>query len=196
MRHGESEGNIDPSVYSRIHNDKIKLTKRGKKQARQAANKILKEDINGPSEIISSTYTRALDTSKEIAKTLKKSPQKICQNLLTIERNWGVFVGQDVDNPTSVLENFLQDNDLLHYKPPRGESLFEVYVRAGLFVMEQAQFLKYSAIIVSHRDFLVMLHAYLTKEIPTLDRHWDNCEIRKYSVNEHFRERFTYLGAI
>lgn len=43
VRHGESEGNVDESVYTRVPDPKIGLTNRGKVQAEQCGERIKRE---------------------------------------------------------------------------------------------------------------------------------------------------------
>ena len=72
VRHGESEGNLDESVYMRTPDALISLTQLGKGQAVEAGEKLKKEVINGvPAESIHvylSPYLRSKQTYEEISK--------------------------------------------------------------------------------------------------------------------------------
>ena len=71
-RHGESEGNLDESVYSRTPDARISLTQLGKDQAVEAGKKLKEEVINGgPDETIYvyiSPYLRSKQTYQGISK--------------------------------------------------------------------------------------------------------------------------------
>jgi len=72
VRHGESEGNLDESVYTRTPDAHISLTQRGKDQAIEAGKKLKEEVINGgPDESIYvylSPYLRSKQTYEGISK--------------------------------------------------------------------------------------------------------------------------------
>eukprot|EP00960_Hanusia_phi_P028183 747253-Hanusia_phi.AAC.6 len=49
VRHGESEGNSDDSVYTRVSDWRISLTQRGRQQARAAGSKL--KELAGASDV-------------------------------------------------------------------------------------------------------------------------------------------------
>ena len=60
VRHGQSEANLNPKVYSTTPNNKISLTEKGEEEAREVAKKIQK--IIYPNETLKfymSSYKRA-----------------------------------------------------------------------------------------------------------------------------------------
>ena len=72
VRHGESEGNLDESVYSRTPDAHISLTQLGKNQATEVGKRLKEEVINtNPDETIYvylSPYLRSKQTYEEISK--------------------------------------------------------------------------------------------------------------------------------
>jgi hypothetical protein len=72
VRHGESEGNLDESVYRRTPDAHISLTQLGKDQAIEAGKKLKNEVINGgPDEniyVYLSPYLRSKQTYEGISK--------------------------------------------------------------------------------------------------------------------------------
>lgn len=78
MRHGQSEGNVDESVYTRIADPKIALTEKGKAEAEECGIRIreLIEKDNVPNWKVYfyvSPYRRTLDTLKHLGKAFERS---------------------------------------------------------------------------------------------------------------------------
>ena len=73
VRHGQSEANLDPKVYSNTPNNKIKLTKKGEEEAREVAKKLL--EIIKPKDSLKfyiSSYIRAIQTYNQIEYIFKQ----------------------------------------------------------------------------------------------------------------------------
>lgn len=78
VRHGQSEGNVDESVYTRIADPKIALTDKGKVEAEKCGNRIreLIEKDNVPNWKVYfyvSPYRRTLETLKNLGKAFERS---------------------------------------------------------------------------------------------------------------------------
>lgn len=78
VRHGQSEGNVDESVYTRIADPKIALTEKGKAEAEECGKRIreLIEKDNAPNWKVYfyvSPYRRTLDTLKCLGKAFERS---------------------------------------------------------------------------------------------------------------------------
>jgi broad specificity phosphatase PhoE len=72
IRHAQSQGNVDSSLYSRVPDAQLELTDRGRLQAQEAGVK-LKELIGDEScGVYMSPYARSRQTSHEIIKGLSK----------------------------------------------------------------------------------------------------------------------------
>ena len=71
VRHGESESNVDESVYTRTPDAHISLTQLGTQQAVEVGKKLKQEVINDPNESIYvylSPYLRSKQTYEGISK--------------------------------------------------------------------------------------------------------------------------------
>ncbi|CAF3408334.1 unnamed protein product [Rotaria sp. Silwood2] len=84
VRHGESQGNINESVYSRTPDAHISLTQLGKDQAIEAGKRLKEEVINGgPNESIYvylSPYIRSKQTYEGISKIIWDRGPTVNQN--------------------------------------------------------------------------------------------------------------------
>lgn len=197
LRHGKSVGNEDPALYSTIFNPDMSLSATGEKEARIAAQR-LKEEIGGSDvSVHSSHYLRAVQTAQIISKALGE--RKVRQSVFLAERHYGEEEGgTDVDNfaDRPMERHAYNTAGHLAYSPVRGESLFDVHMRAALFVLKHNSFrFMPSTVIVSHVSTCLMLHAYFTDEMPTRENKWKNCEIRKYRARETLQD-FVYEGQL
>lgn len=197
LRHAQSQGNADPSLYQTMFNPDIPLSEEGKAEASKAA-KLLQKDIPNSVGIYSSNYLRAIQTAEIIKNVLGKQNMK--QNIFLAERKYGEQEGcNDVnDFNTRPMERYAYGKaGHIAYTPLRGESLLDVQVRVTLFVLQQDSFrFTPAAIIISHASTCLMFHAYFTGELPTLKSKWKNCEIRKYIHTGELSSQFVYEGQL
>lgn len=191
LRHGQSAGNANPSLYNTMFNPQIPLNTKGKEEAQKAA-QLIAEDIKKV-VIFSSHYLRCVQTAEIIKKTLGN--QFIKQNIFLAERQYGDQEGCNDENnfDDRPMERYAYNNaGHLAYTPNRGESLLDVHMRVALFVLQHDSFRFMPAVvIISHASTCLMFHAYFTGEMPTIDTKWKNCEIRKYK-NTSESSRFIY----
>ena len=68
IRHGESEGNVDPQLYNKVPDNKLKLTKNGEDQATSAGVKLQRIIKNESVKFIISPYLRTIQTYENISK--------------------------------------------------------------------------------------------------------------------------------
>lgn len=187
LRHSESEANVDTTLFRRQKNTEIELTPKGIEQA-DAAGKIIKADLKRTEEkasslaLFTSPYKRTTHTAEIISKHLGT---RVRSHLLLSERGFGEQEGcNDIDayEARPVEGHFYDKLGYVRYTPPRGETMMQVYMRASLFVMERQSF-QYTAatVIVSHKGFCAMMHAFFTGEIPDYEREWGNAEVLKYA---------------
>lgn len=185
IRHGESAANVDHDVYSELPQNQIPLTHNGLKQA-VSAGKIILRNIEASSRcIITSPYERSLTTAMVIAEAIGIADEKIQREILAVEQSFGLANGSTIQllSSSTPIEKKLLYQEELHYRPPRGESLLDVYVRVGLLIEKYKWFSACeSYIIVAHAGVCHMLEAYLTSQVPTTEQDWGNCEIRKYQI--------------
>ena len=186
LRHGQSVGNANSQLYSTTFNPEMPLNITGHHETTSAAQHLKNAIGKNPVVIFSSHYLRAIQTAEIIKKALGK--RQINQSVFLAERNYGEEEGSaDVnDFATRPMEKHAYNTaGHLEYTPVRGESLLDVHMRVGLFVLQHDSFRFIpSAIIVSHEFTLLMLHAYFTGEMPDVNSRWANCEIRHYDITD------------
>ncbi|XP_038998868.1 phosphoglycerate mutase-like protein AT74 [Hibiscus syriacus] len=132
VRHGESEGNKDPSVYKTTPDYKISLTEHGRALARLAGSR-LRDLISskGPSQhwriyFYVSPYERTQSTLREIGKSFsKKRVIGVREGCRIGEQDFGNFqVAERMRITKETRENFGR----LFYRFPEGESAADVFV--------------------------------------------------------------------
>ena len=135
VRHGQSAGNVDKSLYFRQAEWDVPLTHVGIDQANAATENILQlvPSYLNPfvANIISSPYIRARDTASIIQKQLNKSPRCIINELnedpRLRERGWGEL--RDIVQSGGKTEEHFN----FFYRPNGGESFADVYDRVACF---------------------------------------------------------------
>lgn len=197
VRHAQSQGNVNPTLYQTMFNPDIPLSEAGEAEALKAAKLIQQEDNPTKSmAVFSSTYRRSIQTAEIIGEVFGK--QNVKQNIFLGERKYGEQEGcNDIDNFNARPMERCDYEKAGHiaYAPVRGESLLDVQMRVALFVLQQDSFrFTPAATIVSHKFVCLMFHAYFTGELPTIESKWENCEIRKYTAEPSFQ--FVFRGIL
>ncbi|XP_057449992.1 phosphoglycerate mutase-like protein AT74H [Lotus japonicus] len=133
VRHGESEGNVDETVYTRVPDPKIGLTDRGKAQAEECGYRIKKmieedaEDHNWQLYFYVSPYRRALETLKSLARPFDRSRIAGFREEPRIrEQDFGNFQNRE---KMRVEKAARQLYGRFFYRFPDGESAADVYDR-------------------------------------------------------------------
>lgn len=154
LRHGQSEFNLhfgatrrDPGIID------PRLTDLGHSQAAEAARQLAREGIT---RIITSPYTRALQTVSPIAKALGLN---VFINPVVRER---YAFACDVGTPRTELEQAWPEHDFSTVEevwwPPVEESAESIIGRAALFRAEMAALPDWSdTLVVSHWGFILSL---------------------------------------
>lgn len=128
LRHGESEGNVDPAVFRSVPDCTIPLTDTGHKQCEDAGkmlNKIIPSDES--IHVYCSPYKRTRQTLDGIKKTLKREIKDIKFDPRIREREWAGWFGDYMAAPRDRKFNFF-------YRMPEGESCADVYNRMMGFI--------------------------------------------------------------
>jgi len=136
IRHGQSEGNVDHSIYQEKPDYAVNLTPYGKQQAFQAGKEIFKilansdTPTNLTTAIYYSPYFRTIQTAQEILKTLVYTPKKwIREEPRMREQEWNGKIGgyaRDED-----IQSQRDDYGHFYYRFDGGESCADVYDRAS-----------------------------------------------------------------
>ena len=148
VRHGESEGNLDTTLYLNKADHAIKLSPKGIEQAMTAGLKLNKELTSlpklqfGPDKKIrvwASPYTRTRQTAEEMLRYITV-PYEYRESILLVEQQFGLFDGL---SDKEMMDKY--PNEKLHYdkcsthegrfwaRMPLGESRFDVCCRTHQF---------------------------------------------------------------
>jgi broad specificity phosphatase PhoE len=194
VRHGESEGNIDKSIYGVKPDYTLELTAEGRKQAFEAGQKISEIVKNESMFFYVSPMWRTRSTFEEIAKSLDRSKIEYREEPRIREQEWGhlrtIEEGKKVEEIRDAYGTF-------YFRIPDGESAADVYDRiSDFFGTLHRDFRKdnYSqnAIIVTHgmaiRLFLMKWFHWTVEEFELLANP-KNCEIviLEQDLNGKFR---------
>ena len=164
IRHAESEGNVDKSVYYEKHDSEIVITENGHAQAKACATQLLQLIGDKSIDIYASSYTRALQTSQYVFDALQQDGQRLVtmqENPLLRERDWG-SLRDIVDNRHLKKEAHFN----FYYRPDHGESYADAYARVFSFfthlrcIRHQKSY-KSDIVIVSHGEWIRLALMYL-----------------------------------
>lgn len=148
VRHGQSEANL--KTYNECKEDcKISLTDEGTMQALEAGkflSRLIGKNASEKSLIITSTYLRTLQTTKQIQKSL---PLKTISDARLVEFDRGIF-GKckykerryKFPKEFQKYQEEMHSIDKFYAKPPEGESGADVYRRVKPVIYELRQYCK------------------------------------------------------
>ena len=179
VRHGQTDLNVQKRLQG---SSEIPLNERGRHQARETHELLVKEELI-PTKIISSPLGRAIETGSIVA-GVPVEQIEIDENL--IEMSFGIYEQQNMEkvNPSFIVECFDHPEG---YKPPEGAECYdEVVHRAGCVVerlrtrIAKGEFDEDDIImLVSHGALSHGMFEYL-KKTPR-EKYWDvdfnNCAI-------------------
>jgi|CXWL01.1.fsa_nt_gi isoleucyl-tRNA synthetase len=154
MRHGETTNNvarINSSVLGGAEREH-RMTEKGIASVRQTAENLRKENIN---LIISSPFTRTVETARLVADTLGLKKESIILDERLREIATGVFEGKTYDEYIAYLPSYEER----FVKPPEGgETYTQVRRRVGdaLYSFEE-KYKNKNILIISHGDPLWLL---------------------------------------
>ncbi|KAK3286245.1 hypothetical protein CYMTET_6185 [Cymbomonas tetramitiformis] len=126
VRHGESEGNADVTLYRTKADNLVELTERGTLQAKEAGKRIRKVVGNSAVLIQTSPFQRTLQTARNIRECLPEeqlAPLHVDPRLR--EQEFGNLQGEDFKN----FRKEQVDVGRFYYRFPTGESGADVYLR-------------------------------------------------------------------
>eukprot|EP01006_Ploeotia_vitrea_P035554 TRINITY_DN65896_c17_g1_i1.p1 TRINITY_DN65896_c17_g1~~TRINITY_DN65896_c17_g1_i1.p1 ORF type:complete len:327 (-),score=111.39 TRINITY_DN65896_c17_g1_i1:45-1025(-) len=131
IRHGESEGNVDPKIYESMPDNRLRLTRRGQTQAREAGKKL--KAMIGDERVMFyvSPYVRTRQTFAMMVRSLAPDQYIFREEPRLREQDFGNF--QKVEE----IEECRRDRDKFgsfYYRFPQGESGCDVYDRVSTFM--------------------------------------------------------------
>jgi broad specificity phosphatase PhoE len=196
IRHGESEGNVNESIYKTVPDWQIGLTEKGKIQAQEASQE-LKRDMGNElahiylsrgTRIYCSPLNRARQTAQIISASLENN--KIYEDPRLREQEWGNFAE---DRLVLKIARERKKFGTFYYRIPNGESGADVYDRITNFIdtlhrdFEKEECF-WNAVIVTHGltllIFLMRWYHWCPEEFSSF-RTPRNCEIIKMQLNHN-----------
>jgi len=134
VRHGESQGNLQPTAYDTIPDPKIQLTPEGIAQARHAGHRIRhviagEGSTNWRVYFYVSPYARTRSTLREIGRSFsRKRVIGVREECRIREQDFGNFQVQERMN---VIKETRQRFGRFFYRFPEGESAADVFDRVS-----------------------------------------------------------------
>lgn len=203
VRHGESLGNTDKSVYSHTPDWRIPLTEKGKEQAERAAEKIFKKiesELGSPCvlnkllrddlAIYCSPWYRTRMTAQPLRDRLKIYNIRYYEDPRLREQEWGNY--QDEKKLREIARE-REKFGTFFYRLPDGESGADVFDRIASFQstlyrdFSTPRFPK-NCVVFTHgltlRIFLMRWFHYTVEEYEQF-RNPRNCEIFEMEYMEH-----------
>lgn len=201
VRHGESLGNVDKSVYSKIPDWKIPLTDKGIEQAKEAGVKLsemIKRDDDKYRNNLLTYYCSPWYRARQTAQYLRETLEPLCgvgspkfrEDPRIREQEWGNY--QDEGFIKSIRKERLGFGSFF-YRFPHGESGADVYDRVTTFIDTMYRdfaddHFSANAIIISHglaiKAFLMRWFHWSVEDFDKYDTP-DNCEIVQMELQKN-----------
>ena len=174
VRHGESEGNVDPTVYGQKPDYALQLTSLGQEQARCCGVE-LQKILNGkPAMFYVSPFWRTRETFELLASQLDRALIKYREEPRIREQEWGHLRGMAERDAVMKARDAYGS---FYFRIPDGESCADVYDRVTTFLETlHRDFAKTSfpenAVLVTHgmaiRLFLMRWFKWTVEEFEIL----------------------------
>mmetsp|Transcript_31522 Transcript_31522/g.61718 ORF Transcript_31522/g.61718 Transcript_31522/m.61718 type:complete len:399 (-) Transcript_31522:167-1363(-) len=155
IRHGESLGNVNPSVYKQMPDHKIPLTERGLDMARTAGDELaatFSSTFEDPSQMgHCRMWVSPFQRTRQTAKAILESPagewvSDVKESPFLVEQDWGLFEGTGIDDASEHypdewkrLQKLRDHQGKFWARMPMGESCFDVCTRVSNFFSTTAR---------------------------------------------------------
>ena len=181
IRHGESEGNINRSIYAERPDYALELSEKGKEQAREAGRHL--SALIGEEDVMMyvSPHWRTRMTCEEITLSFSETQLKRREEPRLREQEWGHLRTEDLNKNIDVERDAF---GTFYYRFPDGESCADVYDRVSGFFdtlfrdFERENFPR-NVIIITHgmtiRVFLMRWYHWTVEEFERVANP-GNCE--------------------
>lgn len=193
IRHGQSEGNLDATVYARVPDNRVQLTEEGRRQAMEAGRKLKALTGGGQVRFFVSPYVRSRQTFENILTGMgldEASPRfTFREDPRLREQDWG-----NLQVPEKVVQCMKERRAFgsFYYRFKNGESGADVYDRVTSFWASLQREMKYKEclenfVIISHgitARMLLMRYFKWTVDEYHLLFNPDNCEILCLELQE------------
>eukprot|EP00924_Labyrinthula_sp_SR-Ha-C_P000350 maker-scaffold_25-snap-gene-4.1-mRNA-1 protein AED:0.24 eAED:0.24 QI:67/1/1/1/1/1/2/776/266 len=174
-RHGESVGNIDPTAYSRLPDNKQPLTEWGRSQSLRAGRTLLNtisKSKNRDCRFFISPYVRSHQTYELISRSLPKDSFSCVEDPRLREQDWGNF--QDKEH-MAWQNKERRRFGVFYYRFSEGESGADVFDRVSSFmetlIRDSRRAKPTNYVLISHGITIRMFLArYYHWDVQTLNR--------------------------
>jgi broad specificity phosphatase PhoE len=168
IRHGESEGNIDPSLYERVPDHALRLTERGRKQCEEAGREL--RALFGAEHVTAfvSPYTRTRETFRLLG--LDPASTRVKEEPRLREQDWGNLqqLG-DMDQQKAERDAYGH----FFYRLAHGESGADVYDRVSAFLETlHRDFARHAERYGPDRNILLVTHGLTMRLFCMRWFHW------------------------
>lgn len=198
VRHGESLGNVDPSIHANTADHAVPLSKRGREQAREAGRWLTAfyerafQQERPHIRMWVSPYTRTRETADALLETAGEWITDRVEHVLLCEQQFGLFDGiPDDELPQRFPSEFAHYDMLCRFggkfwaRMPLGESRFDVAKRIhqafGTFHRDAEEHDIDELVVICHGVTLrafVMMWCHRTPEWFEAEVNPSNCAIR------------------
>jgi 2,3-bisphosphoglycerate-dependent phosphoglycerate mutase len=198
VRHGESLGNVDPTVHATTPDHAVPLSDRGHQQAREAGERVaafFEREVQGERPHIRlwvSPYLRTRQTADSLIATSRDWVTDRVEHILLCEQQFGLFDGvPETELPLRFPNEFGYYDMQCRFggkfwaRMPQGESRFDVAKRIhqafGTFHRDALEHGIHDIIVICHGVTLrafVMMWCHLSPEWFEAERNPSNCAIR------------------
>ena len=198
VRHGESMGNVDPSIHATTADHAVPLSPLGIEQAREAGTRLAAHftaELGTPNRHIRlwvSPYKRTRQTADALAETAGAWITDRVEHILLCEQQFGLFDGvpecdlpKRFPNESAYYDLQCRFNGKFWARMPMGESRFDVAKRIhqafGTFHRDAADHGIHDLIVICHGVTLrafVMMWCHLSPEWFEAEVNPNNCAIR------------------
>jgi broad specificity phosphatase PhoE len=196
VRHGESMGNVDPSVHATTADHAVPLSDRGHDQAREAGKHIARyfeaQDESRHVRLWLSPYRRTRETAEALAETAGSQITDRVEHILLCEQQFGLFDGL---TDAQMMERFPHEKTYFDLqcrfggkfwaRMPQGESRFDVAQRIhqafGTLQRDAVQHGIRDIVVICHGVTLrafVMMWCHLSPEWFEAEPNPANCAVR------------------
>ena len=204
IRHGESQGNVDKSLYRTVPDWKIPLTPKGHKQSEDVGIKLRElinpeeiSTIHHPLQVYCSPWYRTRQTKDGVLKGFNYPDIVVKEDPRIREQEWGNFQEKKL---IKKIRRERHKYGSFFYRMPHGESGADVYDRVTTFIdtlhrdFDKIEFPPYCALI-SHgltiRVFIMRWFHWTVEEFERYDTP-DNCCLIPMVLQENNKYKLDY----
>lgn len=204
VRHGESEGNVDPTIHATTADHAVPLSERGREQARAAGAEIARYyqaelgDARPHVRLWVSPYLRTRQTADALVDTAGAWITDRVEHILLCEQQFGLFDGvaeaelpKRFPNEHGYYDMQCRFGGKFWARMPQGESRFDVAKRIhqafGTFHRDRTEHGIQEVVVICHGVTLrafVMMWCHLSPEWFEAEPNPNNCAIRILDAGE------------